>query len=231
MKCKKCNANIYGKADFCPICKSPITEDAKEYNNEYVYPIKKKRSKKYKIFTFTPLYIIISSIVFVALMLVNFFVTPEILWYGIVGIVLIYCYILVQNTILSRSSIAHKIIWQALLVFSFLWVLEFMLYQIGVIEEIWVYVFDYSLPVVVGVSNLIMCILTACFVKKDRGLIVDAMWFSCTGFIPLILYGAGFGLISYPSVAVAIMSVVQIIILLSTSWKWLKDESKLKYRA
>ena len=233
MKCKYCNTEIVGKADFCPLCKKPLVQDeiVEEQNKDYIYPIKKKRSKAYKILTFTPMYFIVASVVFLIVTIVNIMLAPEMPWYLLVGVALLYVYILVQNTILSRNSIVSKILWQALLVFAFLWVIGFMLFNMGVIEKIWVFVFDYTLPTVVGISNLVMCILTACFVKKDKGLIVDAICFSFTGFLPLILYGAGFGLISYPSVAVAILSLVQIVVFLIIGRKNLKSEGKLKYRA
>ena len=233
MRCKYCNAKIVGKADFCPLCKRPIeqTDDSNEYNKDYIYPIKKKRSKAYKILSFTPMYLMIATAVFLIVTIVNVLLQPSMPWYLLVGVTLLYVYILVQNTILSRNSIAHKILWQALLVFAFLWVIGFLLFRMNIIDKIWVFVFDYTLPAVVGISNLVMCILTACFVKYDKSLIVDAIWFSCTGFLPIILYGAGFGLISYPSVAVAILSLIQIIVFAIAGRKHLKSEGKLKYRA
>lgn len=233
MKCKYCNAEIVGKADFCPLCKRPLVQDevVNDVNKEYVYPIKKKRGKAYKLLTFTPMYLMIASVVFLIVALVNILVAPEMPWYLLVGVTLLYAYVLVQNTILSRNSIFSKILWQALLIFAFLWVIGFMLHSMGIIEQIWVFVFDYTLPAVVGISNLVMCILTACFVNRDKGLILDAICFSCTGFVPLILYGAGFGLISYPSVAVAILSFIQIIVFAIAGRKHLKHEGKLKYRA
>ena len=231
MRCKRCNVEIYGKADFCPLCKQPLEGEKNEYNEEYIYPIKKKRGKSYKILTFTPMYIIVASLVFLIATTINMVLAPDMKWFWVVGIVLIYAYILVQNTILSRSTIAHKILWQGLIVFAFIWSVSHLLFQMGVISDVWFWAVDLALPIVIGVSNLVMWILTACFVKTDKSLIIDCIWFSLTGFLPIILYFANAIVYGYLAIAVAVCSLVQIIVLLIAGRKYLKKGAKLKFRA
>lgn len=199
-------------------------------NLDYIYPIKKKRDKKYKMLTFTPMYLLVASIVFLIVTLVNVLIAPEMQWFWVVGVVLIYAYILVSNTIMARSTIAHKILWQALVIFAFIWSLSHILFQMEVIEEVWFWSVDIALPIVIGVSNFVMSILTACFVKRDKSLIIDCIMFSFTGFLPIILYWSGVIMQGHGAIFVAVLSLVQIIVLIIAGRKYLRKQSKLKYR-
>ncbi len=231
MKCKHCNVEIYGKADFCPLCKMPLEASSENENAEYVYPIKKKRGKSYKWLSFTPMYTLIASLVFLITVAVNMAVMPEKKWFWMVAIVLMYVYILVENTILSRSTISHKILWQGFIVFAFIWAISNFLFQMGVIEDVWFWSLDIALPLVIGVSNLVMWILTACFVKTDKSLIIDCIWFSVTGFLPLILYLSKVIESGHFAIMVSVCSAVQIIVLVIAGRKYLRKGFRLKFRA
>lgn len=227
MKCKNCNADIIGRASICPICKSPVEENI---NDEYIYPPKKKRSKSYKYLSFTFMYVIVALAVFLIVTLVNMLYAPSMKWFWVVGIALIYAFILVENTLMSRSSIAHKILWQAIIIFAFIWSVSHILFQMGVIDNVWFWAVDIALPIVIGISNIVMAILTACMVKKDTSLVVDCISLSFTGFFPIILFLAGVIRFGYLSMAVAGEALLQIIIFLIAGRKHLRRVSKLKYR-
>ena len=233
MRCKHCNCEIYGKADFCPLCKRPLEpeQNVEEQNKEYIYPIKKKRPKAYKVLSFTPMYWMVAGFVFLISTVINLVLAPTEPWYMLLGIILIYGYMLVQNTIMSRNSIAHKVLWQAILIFAFIWVLAFLLHSYYLIDDVWGFLLKYSLPVVVGISNIVMCILTGCFLHYDKSLIIDVIWVNMLGFIPLILYGSIFREISYAAVATAVISAIIIVVYSIIGRKIMTRQGKYKFHA
>ena len=111
-KCEKCNININTSKKQCPICFNELdgeynSESPQNYNLEkYSDNTPKKNVLLMQIFTFLTIVIMTLSL------FINFLTTKEVWWSAIVVIGLIYVWILIRHTILSRRGNFEKILFQ-----------------------------------------------------------------------------------------------------------------------
>lgn len=211
MRCKYCNVEIGCKAKLCPLCHEKLepSEDIKSLPQ--AYPSKRQTTKKpRRLFSATSLYLSIALTVFIICIPINLLTTPDIYWFGIVGIACLYGLILVRNTILSNNSIGIKIFWQLVAIFCVLLVVNNLLQsQLPTLNSNWIW--DYGLPSILTISSLTIGIYTAIAFSKWHEVIVDAISVSAIGFLPLILYAFGVVEVQYMSIACACISAVVII--------------------
>lgn len=117
-KCEKCNININTTKKQCPICFNELdgeydTENPQNFNLEkYSDNTPKKNLLLTKIFTFLSI-VIITSCLFI-----NFLTNTKLWWSSIVIVGILYIWILIRHTILSKRSTFEKLIFQFFGIFA-----------------------------------------------------------------------------------------------------------------
>ena len=222
MHCKYCNVDIETNTKICPICHEKL-EDYDE-NLPKAYPDKIKRKHKHKHFTLSNIYLLASLIIFLIAVTINYVIDSSILWCYILGGVLLYGMILIENTVLSNYSIGAKVFVQtisiSLLILLSAWVTD-------TYSNKWAY--NYAMPVVHMVSVIVLGILVACFIEKDRNNLVSLIMFSALGIIPLILKITNVLDVLWPSLLDAILSVGVILAAIIFGHKEIKNEFRRKF--
>lgn len=211
MRCKYCNVEIGCKTKVCPLCHEKLEDDLHDAENLPVaYPPKNQRKKERRRLSPSSLYLSIAASLFVLCIPINLLTTPEVYWFGIVGILSIYGFVLVRNTVLSNNSIGVKIFWQCVWALIVLLVVNFILSrQIPELTGAWVW--DYGLPTILLSSTLVVGIYTAIAFRFWNDVIVDAMCVSAVGFLPIILYA--FKVVTRPEISITCACVSSVVII------------------
>ncbi|MEG1609133.1 MAG: DUF6320 domain-containing protein, partial [Clostridia bacterium] len=103
MRCKYCNVQIDCKTKICPLCHEKL--DDIDEGLPQIYPDKPLRNEKKRKLSANLIYILVSAIIFIPCLAISLILTPTIPWFWIIGILAVYGYVLVYNTIMSSHSI------------------------------------------------------------------------------------------------------------------------------
>lgn len=211
MRCKYCNIEVGCKTKVCPLCHEKLVDDEQENQNlPIAYPQKAGRKKERKRLSASSIYLSIAVSIFVLCIPINLLITPDIYWFAIVGIVGVYGFVLVRNTILSNNSIGIKIFWQCVWALCVLLVVNYIIrHQIPQLTGAWVW--DYGLPTILLASTLVVGIYTAIAFRFWNDVIVDAICISALGYLPVILYAAK--VVQRPVVSIVCACVSSVIII------------------
>ena len=104
-KCRNCHIEVLDETEFCPLCMSILEPDGEMEN---MYPNVRVRMRRLKIFS--RIYLFLAICIEAALVTINVFDRHEIWWSAIVGLTLLYFYLLLHHTILGKSGYRSKII-------------------------------------------------------------------------------------------------------------------------
>lgn len=189
MRCKYCNVEINCKTKICPLCHEKLDEF--DETLPQIYPVKQLKSEKKKKLSANWIYILISAIIFIPSLAVNLIVTPSIQWFWIVGILAVYGYVLVYNTILSSHSISSKILIQTAFGIGFIFAIYAVFRELDPTISQREWLFDFALPCVIAVSIITMTVMAMVFSRTNHAALLDCIMLSCMGYLPIILYAAG----------------------------------------
>lgn len=211
MRCKYCNIEVGCKTKVCPLCHEKLVDENEENSSlSLAYPYKTLRKKEKRRLSASSIYLSIAVSIFVLCIPINLLITPDIYWFAIVGIVGVYGFVLVRNTILSNNSIGIKVFWQCVWALCVLLVVNYILQkQIPSLTGAWVW--DYGLPSILLASTLVVGIYTAIAFRFWNDVIVDAICIACLGYIPIILYA--FNVVEKPAISITCACVSSVIII------------------
>lgn len=214
MRCKYCNVDIVCNSKICPLCHEKLTLPDNldmPYELPKAYPDKQKQTKpKKKKRSATKLYLSIALAIFILSVPINILTTPNIYWFAIVGVLVIYGLILVNNTILSNNGIGIKIFWQGVGILAVLLTINYLLdKQAPDYSPTWVW--DYGLPAILIVASITTGIYTAVALKYWSSTVIDALIIAALGYLPMILYACK--VIAHPALSIASTCVSTIIII------------------
>ncbi len=214
MRCKYCNIQVTCESKICPLCheKLHIPENLDmPYEAPKAYPDKQKTSIRNKRkFSITKLYISIALTLFILSIPINLLTTPHLYWFAIVGILAIYGFILIANTILSNNGIGIKIFWQGVGILAVLLAVNYLIdKQAPQYSASWVW--DYGLPAILIIASITTGIYTAIALKYWSGVVIDTLIISALGYLPIILYACK--VIVHPVLAIVSTCVSTVIII------------------
>jgi len=220
-RCYNCDIEVRGEVDICPLCHNKLERGD---DTSGVFPIKKigvplKKISFDKIFWF-----VFFNTVFVCLFINIFLQTYY--WSIVVAAVLLYVYVLIKNTILSKTDISKKLFFQTI-VLSLIFVA--MRFVFDGPQMTWV--FEYVLPIIYAVSALIYGILIFIRVHNFHDYIIYELFVLLLGVIPTVLY---LGNVIEEGIPSFICFFVCILVFLSNiifSWKFLVTELKKRFHA
>ncbi len=119
--CKNCKVDVETTADYCPLCFGELEGEC-DVDKFKARTINEKSGKRMafaiKLFGF------MSICIAIICMFVNIVVNPDVHWAMIVILSLLYVWILVAHTILSKRSFFEKILFQLVMIFAILFACE-----------------------------------------------------------------------------------------------------------
>lgn len=188
MRCKHCNVEIDCKTKICPLCHEKLDEI--DESLPQIYPIRAQGAAHKKKLSGYWIYALVCTIIFIPCLAANLIVTPSIQWFWIVGILGIYGYVLIYNTIMSSHSIASKVLIQSAFAVGFIFAIYGVFKNLdpAISQNVWL--FDYALPCVIAISLITMTTFAMVFSRKNPSLLLDCIMFCLTGFLPIILFAA-----------------------------------------
>ncbi len=135
-KCKYCKVEVDTHNDFCPLCFNRLQE-VNDLTEEFYTPRKFNETTNVTHAFIFRLFLFISICIITICFFINELTTPTKPWFTIVIFAVLYCWILIAHTILSKQSIAKKIFLQVLAILALLYFAE----KLSVDEWLLQYVF------------------------------------------------------------------------------------------
>lgn len=120
-KCRNCNVEILDVTEFCPLCHS-VLEQTEELEN--MYPDARLKTQKMKFVT--RLYLFCALVVEFLLMVIDFHGENQVHWSILVGLGLLYVYIVLRYAVLGKSGYRAKTIVLVLLAVLITVVVDFI---------------------------------------------------------------------------------------------------------
>lgn len=151
-RCEHCNVDVATTHDTCPLCfRELVDKDGVEsldmYKEKPVKPVIKHRVLLIKIFLF------LSIITSVTCLTINLMVKAIPMWSLLVIVGIVYCWVLICHTILSKRSIFEKMLLQIGVVVGLLFICEWV-----AAGSKWMV--DYVIPSISMVAILVLFILS-----------------------------------------------------------------------
>lgn len=136
-KCQHCNIVVYDNIDACPMCHRVLDEmeekDVLDITNRFgegaPYPDVRKRTKSLHFVMRLILFLFI--IAEIALIVVNYYVSPHIWWSGISGVAMCYTYLSMVYWIKHDAGYSRKIGSQLILTMLLLFGIDYFTGMIG----------------------------------------------------------------------------------------------------
>lgn len=110
--CNKCNITINTNKNHCPLCYAELEEENKTSHFPY-FSTKQKEEKivKKNVLLFKIMLFLSICAIFVCFF-VNFIINKKVLWSIIVFLAIIYIWILIRHTIMSKRNVFEKVLFQ-----------------------------------------------------------------------------------------------------------------------
>lgn len=156
--CEKCNVSVDTSLDFCPLCHSHLTEKSQKETPEFFENEVKNKTASTKKSIIAKIFLIISLIVVAVCVFVNI-TTHTIPWSVIVVLSVVYLWVMIAHTIISRDTPFKKVLYHLLALIALL-VSTYVIFG----ENDWLTHFVYP-----GLSMLVSVVLTfILFCSKKR---------------------------------------------------------------
>lgn len=174
--CKNCNLKVDAERNYCPLCFRETVECSDEKTREYPFAERTKDEHENKKSTFIlKLFMFLSVCAITTCLLVNLLVDSSLLWSMVVTAGIVYVWIMVGHTILSRRGVFEKIFMQLLGIMFILWMIE----RISPNAEYDRWLANYVFPSVSMCTVATMLMIS--FIRKDK------TWILAFFFITLVL--------------------------------------------
>jgi hypothetical protein len=212
MRCEKCGIEIVCKTDICPLCHEKV--QGGELLPE-AFPNRQKRRPLREI-PFTKLYIIIGFALILLSVIMKFALSLSNVYWIVTAGALIYLYYCIRITVLSFRHFNMKIFGQTAALTALGIVLE------SVIETD-VHIFEVVLPIIYIIAIIVVFVNIMLNINNARSYLVSFMFIAILGIIPIIAFMFEH-FVFWPSIVVASVSAVTLILLVILSREKLSEE-------
>lgn len=180
-KCNICNIEVLDETDHCPLCRSILTQ-TEELEN--MYPDVRIKQKKLMLFSRIYLFAAILLDAFLITIDLNQDKSSRIWWSIIVGLVLIYIYLLIRYAILGKAGYKGKVIvLTAIAVISAI-AIDFLTGYHG-------WSLDYVFPLGIIVMDVIIILLMYYNRRNWQSYIMWQILTVLCSILPIVLYVTG----------------------------------------
>lgn len=216
-KCPKCLVEVRSNRRTCPLCGHMLEGEGTLQPTYPAYqPIPKQVNLLLRIILFITIVAGLTSA------LINLLTYTDTWWAGYVILGLIYMWIVIKSTILSRRNVAKKLLIQ---------MLALSLIAIGVekISKSSGWALDYVVPSICGLTIIAIIILIMSKKMRFNDYLLYLLTTVLISFVPIILYWTDVVVVLWPSVSAAGIAVVTIIGMIIFADTATKDELKKRF--
>lgn len=111
--CELCNVKVDTNANFCPLCHNHLIEESKKETPEFFENKSKEKEKKSKKIIVGKIFLILSIIASAVSVFINI-TTKTVPWSVIVVLSIIYLWVMIAHTIMSRETPFKKVLYHLL---------------------------------------------------------------------------------------------------------------------
>lgn len=221
MYCKQCKVKIRGNTNICPLCHEHLFAEETE-NIEAIYP-ENVKVKKPVVNTFRKIYAYISVNILILFAIINRIWIENTVYNWLVLGVLIYIYILVEKTILSRKNTANKIYVQTVFVIALCFLIQ---YVFNTPE----WVVSYAIPCAILISALVMAVFTLIYIRNQKEYLLYFFRIAMWGLLPIIVRAfSSRSTVIWPALLSSLISVLIVSALIVFRWKDFYQELRKKF--
>lgn len=228
--CKSCHIKVDSKRMTCPLCKD-VLEKIDERHTKGYEEYSGYKEKPRKLHIVRKIFLFLSIIAIVVCIIVNILTFNGVFWSLIVIGTILYLWVLVKFTILSRKNIALKLILQALTI-------SLLLFSIQIITPSTKWLVPYALPFVMIATSFSITLLILIKTMRYKDYMLYLVSVVLIGFLPLLLivikatrflFEVGDKLITWPSITCCLYALFTIIGLFLFGDRATKDEFKKRF--
>lgn len=159
--CRTCKVNVDADRSYCPLCFRELAVKNDDGSSEYPFMERKKNEHLTQSTHFLlKLFIFLSISIFAIFTLINLLINREAPWYLLIGASLLYIWILVAHTILSRRGVFEKIFMQLVGIMLILWACEVL----SLNKEHWLANYVFPSISMATIVTMLMCT----FIRRDK---------------------------------------------------------------
>lgn len=208
--CSKCN--VYTEQQYCPLCKSKLSDESQVSTYYPVYESRpQRRGFVQRLVLFIATFIVSTSL------LINLLTEAHQLWFLYVLGPTLYVLILINHTILSKAHTGSKVVFQVI-------VLSIMLFILDAASGSSKWSIHYAIPFIVMIATLFVTIIVLRKPMKWREYIGYLTTMVVLGFLPIILFLSSWSIVLWPSAATALYAFLTLIGMILFSEKTMKNE-------
>lgn len=220
--CKECKVNVTTKTATCPLCKTPF-EKCDPDDEVETYPPYRPLEKRSHIIT--KIFFFVTFIVSGLSVMLNLMMGTEVLWCIIVVASMLYLWLIVQYTFMTRVNLGLKLLTHAVALPAFLAVIN--LFSDVVIQVTWA--LAYAIPFILVAFALTITITVAMTKMKWRDYTLYMISISVLGFIPLVFALTGLATPYWPSIVSACYSFATLLGMFLFMDKRTKNELRKRF--
>ena len=158
--CKHCNVKVDSSENYCPLCYNYL-EELEPETDRFEYYLGRDGGKKRSASNhfLLKLFLYISVCISVVCFTVNYFTEPHMLWSPVVFVSVLYLWILIGHTILSKRSPFEKIF------FQFVGLVVLLIFLERLSMRAWF--LDYVLPSILLAASSVMALISLISKRKN----------------------------------------------------------------
>lgn len=218
--CKRCSATVDARLRNCPLCGEYLSDTV--YRGYEAYPKYEETAEKKSMGFFTKLMIFLSVIVGLVCVFINILTWKNYLWSGFVVAGILYLWLFVAHTVLSKTSVGMKILIQLIIV-------SLAIYVIERVSPAGHWALDYVIPFVIMCATLVMIIFSLVKRMHWRDYVLYLLMVVALGFVPIVLFAFGLAQVVWPSATAALFSLLTLIGMIIFADKEIKNETKKRF--
>lgn len=214
-RCEKCNVNIIGKRQSCPLCQGVLLGEDKEQHEifPHIYTIYKQHNMFFKIF------ILISIIIATVTVALNIMFPQKGAWsFFIIG-GLASVWISLITAINKRNNINKNIVYQVMVISLALVVWDYMTSWKG-------WSIDYVIPIICVFAMISMAIISKVMRLNIEDYILYLIIDGLFGIIPIIFILIGILNVTYPSLICVVGSIISLATIILFEGESMRAEMK-----
>lgn len=214
-RCEKCNINVIGKRESCPLCQGLLTGEDKE--QEEVFPSISTVYKRHNMFF--KILILVSIILASISVSVNIMIPEKGAWSLFIIGGLVSVWVSLITAINKRNNIPKNIIYQVMIISIALLIWDFMTHWKG-------WSIDYVIPLICVFAMITMAVISKVMKLNIEDYILYLIIDGLFGIIPIIFIMIGILNVIYPSLICVVTSIISLSTILLFEWESMRAEMK-----
>lgn len=216
-RCKRCDIFVMDDTALCPLCDSVLDGDGTGVNT---YPKLEGEMQRFVLFRKIVYFILIST--GTLSVLINYLTFHGVYWSMIVLAAIAYAFFTISYTVMNRTNLGAKVIWQAAGILILTWIIDMVTGYTG-------WSLRYAIPVMLLLADGMLVVMMLFDTIRWQGYFMCQIAVTILSVIPVVL--AAWGLVDNMNAAI-ITCVIICLILVATvifGGRGVKNELKRRF--